>query len=92
MIVHSIVYYLEIGKVMITEQLSNKYYGNSLKIVFVHFTAHSLTNSNLGTMKGPSPIQVPKPPIFKFPAQTILFVVIHTELDSAQISTQLDNI
>ena len=76
MIVHSIVYYIEIGKVMITEELSNKYYGNSLKIFFVLFTAHSLTNSNLGTIKGPpsSPIQVPTPPIFKFPAQTILFV------------------
>ena len=74
MIVHSIVYYLEIGKVMITEELSHKYYGHSLKIFFVLFTAHSLTNSNLGTIKGPSPIQVPTPPTFRFPEQTILFV------------------
>ena len=73
---HSIVYYLEIGKVMITEELSNKYYENSLKIFFVLFTAHSLINSNLGTIKGPppSPKQVPIRPIFKFPAQTVLFV------------------
>ena len=40
---------------MITEELSNKYYGYSLKIFFVLFTAHSLINSNLGTIKGPPP-------------------------------------